>query len=390
MLNPKKGAKKVNVAILIIAVILIALFVLLQKKPIFEKKEIVKVAFMGDFSNDKSTTESALTAVKIAVEDMNRIYNKKYELVVYDVNKNSKADVENAFKRAGNENVLAIISKFNPANNPANEKIPTIYIGGTKKESTKREKFYWGIRLFFIASDYVDQHFKLIKLRYNISSAAFIADNQDWLSDDFMKNVESFNGIKLSTYRFNRTKIPEITNDIKQKNPDTVMLLTSDGRATSFLRKAKEDGLNNNLFLVFATTNVSFLILEDSIPERIIIAPPPADKLGPIEEVKDAFGEFNRRVFLLTNSTATNLQLDAYDAVSLIAYTASSISATSNPETIKQERQKFIEELWGIKQFASLKGSLTPNGKTGYFERTHVNTFYIEDARFKSAKDVII
>ena len=84
------------------------------------------------------------------------------------------------------------------------------------------------------------------------------------------------------------------------------------------------------------------------------------------------------------------MQLDAYDAVSLIAYTASSISATSNPETIKQERQKFIEELWGIKQFASLKGSLTPNGKTGYFERTHVNTFYIEDARFKSAKDVII
>ena len=109
MLNQKKGAKKLNAAIFLIVIILIVILIfVLQKKPIFEKKEVVKIAFFGDFTNDKAATEGALTAAKIAVEDMNRIYNKKYELAIYDVNKNIKADVENAFKKASNDNVLAI------------------------------------------------------------------------------------------------------------------------------------------------------------------------------------------------------------------------------------------------------------------------------------------
>lgn len=389
MLNKKKGANKVIITISLILVILLVLFVLLQKKPLFEKKEIVKIGFLGDFSNDKGATESALAAAKIAIEDMNKIYNKKYELVIFDVNKNSKADVENAFKTASNDNILAIVSKFNPTNNPAKEKMPTIYIGGTKSENVTREKFYWGIRLFFIASDYVDQHVKLMEEKYNISSATFVTDNEKWLSDDFMKNVESFSKIQTSTYLFDEAKIDSALNDIKQKNPDIIMLLASDANAIRFLKKAKENNMKG-LFLAFVSTNVSFLIEEDSIPERLIIAPPPADKLGPVDEAKDAFGEFNRKIFLSTRREATNSQLNAYDAVSLIAYTASRITATNSPETIRTEREKYMKELWSIRQFRALKGVLMPNGKTGYFERIYRNTFYIENGRFNSAKGVTI
>lgn len=389
MLNQKKGTKKVYV-VLTVVVVLLVLLVLLQKKPLLEKKEAVKIGFIGDFSNDKMATETALVAVKIAMEDINKIYNKKYELVIFDVNKNSKEDVENAFKRVSNENMLAIISKFNPTNNPANEKIPTIYVRGTKKENTTMDKFYWGIRLFFITSDYVDQHVKLMERKYNLSSTAFITDNSDWLSDDFMKNVESFSKIQTSTYFFDEAKIDNALNDIKQKNPDIIMLLTSDANAIRFLKKARENSMENKLFLAFVSTDVSLLIEEDSMPERLIISPPPADKVGPVDSVSDAFGEFNRKIFLLTNREATNLQLNAYDATTLMAYAISKASISNKPENIKEDREKIIKELWATRNFESLRGILNPDGKTGYFKRNYIKTFYIKNGRFESAKGVTV
>lgn len=391
MANQKKGMDKLSIVIVLVVLIGIAIYIgaLLRKQAPFgqipENKEAIKIGFIGDFSNDKVRSENALAAAKIAIKDINKIYDKKYEIVVYNVNKNNQKDIGNAFKSGNNDNVMAILNLVNPKGYATYERLPSIYVGGTKRENTTREKFYWNIRLFFIKSDYVGQHISLIKPKYNISSAAFVVDNNEQLSEDFIKNLKALNEIKTTNYVYDSSKLSDITKDIKIKNPDIVLLLTNTQNTIQFLKTAKENGLDNKLFLAFLPTTKDLLLEEKNLPKRLIIVAPPVDILGNNSPPKDNFGEFVSKFSSLTRHSVTNLELNAYDATSLITYAVSKSNITNDPESIQENRDKVIKELWNTVKFKSLRGTLTADGKTGTFKRDYIRTFYIENGRFKSA-----
>ena len=85
------------------------------------------------------------------IEDVNKLYNKKYELVVYNADRTTPEAIKDAYSSANNDNVLAIIRTTPGVKGiPLEEKIPTIHIGGIKNESTDREIFYSLIKEQFL------------------------------------------------------------------------------------------------------------------------------------------------------------------------------------------------------------------------------------------------
>lgn len=412
MINQKKGLSKVNkLLVLVVITLLLIVVVFLVKKPVqekqvLEKKETIKIGFIGLSDNEK--TEDALAAVRIALEDINKINGKKFEILTYNINKDDGQGVKNAFKSASSDNVLAVISTVPHINQSAREeKMPTILVGGGKNESRQREEFYWSIRLVFVISDYVDETLKSIKTKYpNIKSAALVSDitelntkkkisKLEQNEEEFLENLESLNSIKGLTYTFGDVNISSIINDIQQKNPDIIIVFANIKKSIKFLKAAKKNGLGDKLFLAFLPTAQEIIMQEESLPKRFIIAVPPTDILGSTNAAESAFEEFTNKFTLLNftllnGSTAGILELNSYDAVSLIAYAVSKANLTNKPESIINDREEIIKEIWAVQNFKSLVGTLAPNGKTGLIERDYIRTFYIENGRFKSARGVSI
>lgn len=400
MVKQKKGGKNVNTIIFILIIIMITILFILKKQQLPEKKEIIKIGFIGDFSNDKEASQNTLAVVKIAFEDLNRNSTKKYELVTYNIDGNNKNSVANAFQLANKDNVIALVNTVIINSRDLRQDMPpTISVGGIKNENLKRDTFFWDIHFASFTSDYVNQHISNLKFKYkNIKSAAFVIELEKKFDDtrlkvgklgrtpdSFVDKIESLNGIQTTTYLFDKEKLANITKNIKQKTPDIIIVLVNDENGISFLKNAKENGLNDKLFLAFLPTTKTMLVEEKNLPKRLIISPPPTNIVGSNDPPSDAFGEFVNKFTSLTGNSVTNLELNAYEAASLIAYAVSKANITNKPETIKEDRDKVIKELWAIRNFKSLRGLINPDGKTGNFKRKYVNTFYINNGRFKSA-----
>lgn len=395
MVENKNKLNKIATIVLLVVLVII-LFLVVRKTASnnqLPEKGIVKIGFIGDFDNDGVGIESktSLAAVKIAVEDINKIADKKYELVSYNTNQNIKEDVANAFNSASKDNAYAVITQIrNTVNLPGLETLPTIRVGGIGNESKKIDhRFYWGVSLFFYLSDYIDQNIALVKSRYSIKDAAFITKNED-ISESFIKGRESMNDITISKYLYDNSKNMDIFNDINQKNPDIIILFLSTQNSIQLLKAAKENGMEDKLFLAFLPTTNNLLTEDANLPKRLLIASPPANVLGSLKQPSDSFEKFANKFTSITGNSVTNLELNSYDAVTLIAYAVSKADITNTPETIKEDREKIMKELWAVQDFKSLRGSLNPDGKSGYIKRDYVSTYYIENGRFKSAKGKII
>ncbi|MBI2558950.1 ABC transporter substrate-binding protein [Candidatus Woesearchaeota archaeon] len=382
---------KILVLLLVVGAVLAVIYLNSQNKLPVEIKETVKIGFVADLSAGDRLTRNAFETAKIAVEDANKVYSKKFKLVVYDPKKNNKTSIAKAYKSAGSGDVMAIITLLDPKGLPLEKKLPTIYVGGLKDEDAERIRFYWNIRLFFIESDYVDQHIEAVRLRYgnNLTSAAFVTDNNEWLGENFTKRINSLKNIKTNYYLFEPSNAEALAKNVKEKNPDVVLLIMKDSNALDFLKISKKI-MNDKLFLGFVTTNVSFLAEQESLPKRFILAPPPDDTLGQIDNPTNAFEELSKKLVFSRRKFPHMLELNTYDAVSLFAETISKSNIGNKAETVKDDREKIMKELWAVQEFNALKGTLTPNGITGYFVRTNVNTYHIDNLRFKSAKGKII
>ncbi len=384
MFKQKKGLSKTISILLFLVVIILVVLITTQ---VIKKKQTVKIGFIGDFTNDKIKNENVLTSVKIAIEDLNKIYDKKYELVVYDTKGNEPTNIENAFKSANSDNVLAVIStKFDSQAYSLQEKLPTIFVGNVANETAPRNRFFWSIIISTLTSDYLNQHLVLIKLRYkNIKSIGFVVDDERYISDSFLENLEALNEIETSNYLFGLNQLPNIVTDIKKKNPDAIVVLTNVDAAIQFLKFAQENGLGDKLFLGLFTADKKILSEEEKLPKRLIVAPPPIGVLGPNDNTKDDYGIFVNRYYKSTGNRVRNIDLNAYDATTLIGYVISKAKLKNKPESIKEDREEIVKELWAIKNFKSIRGTLTPDAKIGYLRRNYINTFYIEDGRFKPA-----
>ena len=396
MAEQKKGLRKVNLILIVTVLLLVAIVVLTTKKPVsekkeMEKKEIVKIGFLGDFSNDKARSENALAAVKIGLEDINKIYDKRYELAVYDADRHDRASVENTFKSASSDNVIAIINTVRSSSDPSSqEKLPAIFVGGIKNESKTRQEFYWSIGLFTINSHYFNSNIAQQKSKYNITKAALLVDNERIIPDSVIGNIESLKQMQTSSYAFDKEKLSSLVKEIKQNDPDAIILLTSSQNGIEFLKAANENGLQDKLFLAFLPPTKPLLLEYEKLPKRVIVPASAISILANTTPPDDDFENFVNRFTSLTGNAVRDLELNAYDAVSLTAHAVSKAAITNKPETMKEDREKLMKEIWATGNFKSLRGTLTPDGKTGYFERKYIRTLYIENGRFKSAKGVTI
>lgn len=88
----------------------------------------------------------------------------------------------------------------------------------------------------------------------------------------------------------------------------------------------------------------------------------------------------NKQIIKALNTIAS---LNAYDSVYILKEAIEKSNLVNAKDTLKEDKNKLILNLWGTKSFKSLRGTVYPNGKTGVLRRTYSTVMVVEDDKLK-------
>src|SRR3989344_7410311 len=246
--------KRVNILIAVLAIAVVILLVLLYQERLKPEKEIktYKIGFLGNI--DSGIADSALLGAQIAVEELNsksELTGNKYELAVYDTNRQRDLTINYFNKLANEDKVIAIISTSNTTQIAGTLKVPTIFIEGNILKPDERERFYWGIRFPHMFYDEVFYGIRRLKREASIENAVLVTDNTLNTNgyNSLIKEILPLHNITLLGSYTMDENLQALALKIKELNPDLVIFNTNTENAIKFLKEAKNSQLQPKIFL---------------------------------------------------------------------------------------------------------------------------------------------
>ena len=176
-----------------------------------------------------------------------------------------------------------------------------------------------------------------------------------------------------------------------------MLLFTSTGNAVKFFNEAKKQGLNPKAYLGgFEMLTSDLLGNANILPRNLYLLKLPTISLASYPSIRsnnpvilqsiNEFDAVNDKLTRATGNPMATISLNAYDSVYIIkdVIEMSNIANIANIEnTLNDDREKVISSLWKTKSFKSLRGSVYPDGKTGFLGRTYSTILVIEDGKLK-------
>lgn len=384
--------KKQNVLVLIIAVLVIIilymLYLGLNQKLFLKEKAPIKLGFVGLEGQDSS---NALEAIKIAVEEINEldgIKGSKVELIVYAPK--SRDEVELYFKKLAEEDkVLAVITTL-VNNSDVHEllKIPTILLGPNVLSVARKEPFYWSIENSYSLGDYLFRVMHRINFTLQPKSAFTITDFSPFTRRYQIvarRQITSAGINDLGYHTFYEQNLSNIVDDIKRRNPELIVVNTNTENAIKFFKEAKKQELQPVLYLGgFEVPKDNLLQNIEVLPENLylssyITAGPHDSNTKPNNE----FDVVDNKLIKKTGNYMDTLSLNAYDSTYILKDVIEKSRIINKESTLDEDRAKLISNLWAGPFYKSLRGTLAPDGKSGFLRRSYSTILIVKDGQYK-------
>ncbi|MBS3113873.1 ABC transporter substrate-binding protein [Candidatus Woesearchaeota archaeon] len=365
-------------ALLIIFIFLFVLYgILKETKPI-------KIGFLGEISDEKHG-KAALEGAQSALQKINTKANNKYELIVYDT-KNQKSLIEgNALKLANEDKVIAIISTF-PEHAEILEQyqVPTILIGKDKLKAESRNNFYWSIELSHIMYDGVLPGLRAVIKSNKINSAVVLSDDYPYKKQYASTAKEILPLLSVSLlgyYSLNDNNL--FVENIKQSNPDLIVLSTNSINGINFLKEAKGKNLKSKAYLGnFELSEPTFSAEYGNLPESLYLQPFVTSTFE-----SSLISERNFTQKALMNSSFAGL--NAYDAMNFLDVIIAKTYSLAASKNLQKDREEVIKEMWTT-SYNTERGLLSPNKKTGFLRREFSSISLVRGATIVTTNEFII
>lgn len=397
----KQIIKGLNITLTLVVVILIfiVLYMAYTQKISFTKKAPIKIGFVGSLESKQSEASQALEAIKIAVNEINNlggIDGSKIELVAY--NPNSEEEVKFYFEKIANEDkALAIISTFADSSDAVEKlKIPTILIGQNMLTPQRKEPFYWSLTNSYVMGDYLLTVLSRIDLAYDVESIVVLTDGTSFMHNngEIMKGImKQANLNHQGSYAVDEKNLNSIVADIKNKNPDVVLISANEENAIKFFKEANKQGIKPKVYLGDFEIFSNLLENDNILPENLYILKSPTLSLSSYPSIRsnnpailqsiNKFDSVNEKLAKATGKPMTTIGLNAYDSVYIIKDAIEKSNVINTENALNQYREEIISNLWKTKSFESLRGDIYPDGKTGFLRRTYSTIMVVEDSKLK-------
>ena len=390
-------------SIIVLVVIILALTIIYfgyTQKLFIKKNGPIKIGFVGSLASKQSEDSQALEAIKIAVNEINNlggIDGSKIELTEYSPNSEEEAEFYFG-KLASEDKALAVISTFVDSSDAIEKlKVPTILVGPDILSAKRKEPFYWSLVNSYNAGEYLLLVLSKLGTTFNLDNAMIISDasssiyNQNILE----KSLESANIDYLGHHAFYENNLSSIVADIKNRNPNLVLVFTSTDNAVKFFKEAKKQDFNPKVYLRgFEMLTSDLLGNANILPKNLYLLKLPTLSLASYPSIRsnnpailksiNEFDAVNGKLIRVTGNPMTTISLNAYDSVYIIKDVIERSNIANAENILNEDRQRVISNLWKTRSFKSLRGNIYPDGKTGFLRRTYATIIIVEDGKLKA------